>query len=175
MTHTVWRALPAMALRGEVLRRVGLVGYGLEAATLSLRVLGAGPDGARIAPPDLATGRCEIAAPDLKAPQRPKVHWIDLGGGVAVDQPIGFEVSAVSGRFLWIAAGETPRVRLAVAHTLSGGETLKIGTQAFALTGARTDLPGASISGAVFQSAPEVSSAHFLTLTLSRLTLGYAP
>jgi hypothetical protein len=175
MTHTVWRALPAMALRGEVLRRVGLVGYGLEAATLSLRVLGAGPDGARIAPPDLAKGQCEIAAPDLKALQRPKVHWIDLGEGVEVDQPIGFEVSAVSGRFLWIAADETPRVRLAVAHTLSGGESVQIGTQALTLTGARTDLPGASISGAVFQSAPEVSSAHFLTLTLSRLTLGYAP
>lgn len=175
MDAPLWQPLPPEAMRGEVLRRVGIIGYGLEAATLSLRVLGASPDGRVIAPPDLATGTCDVAAPDLRAPQPPRVQWFDLGDGLTIDQPIGIEVTAQSGRFLWVAAADKLLSQYAVAHPLSGGETVTIGTQSVPITDARTALNGHALTPADFATAPQVTSPHFVTLTLSRLTLGYAP
>lgn len=175
MEAPLWRPLPPMAMRGEVLRRIGLVGFGLTPATLGLRVLAAGPGGAMIAPPDLATGTCEIAAPVLTTPQKPQVFWCDLGEGVEIDRAIGIEVTARTGRFLWIANGDRPLLRFAVTHDLVGGETVRIGSHALAITAPRTTLNAQALTPAVFTSPPVIDSTHFLTLTLSRLTLGYAP
>lgn len=175
MDAPLWQPLLPQAMRGEVLRRVGIIGYGLDAASLSLRVLGASPDGSLVAPPDLATGTCEIDAPDLKVPQPPCVHWFDLGEGVMVDQPIGLEVTAQSGRFLWIEAAGRLLAQFAVAHTLQGGEVLRIGNQTLPITDARTTLNGHALTPGNFARPPSITSDHFLTLTLSRLTLGYAP
>ena len=175
MEAPLWRALPPQALRGATLRRVGLIGYGLTEAELSIRVLGAAPDGSRIAPHDLATGTCSIPAPDLTRPRRPQVIWCDLGDGLTVDQPIGIEVTAVRGRFLWIADDHVPLGRLAVAHALSGAETLRIGSHTVPITGPRTTLNARALAPADFTAAPVIASEHFLTLTLSRLRLGYAP
>ena len=176
MEGPAWRALPPEGLRGETLRRVGLVGYGLEAARLNLRVLGATPDGSKVAPPDLATATTDIPSPDLTAAQPPEIIWFDLGDGLTVDQPIGVEVTAQSGRFLWIAGeGGQPLLRYAVAHPLTGGETLQIGGQTLHITDARTMHNVCTLHAREFAAPPTVQSAHFLTLTLSRLTLGYAP
>lgn len=175
MEAPIWRPLPPQAMRGEVLRRIGLVGLGLTATTLSLRVLAAGPDGAMIAPPDLANGTCEIPAPDLSNPQHPQVYWCDLDAEVGIDRAIGVEVTAQTGRFLWIAEGGVPLLRFAVRHDLAGGETVRIGSHAIAITDPRTTLNAEALTPAVFVAPPVIDSAHFLTLTLSRLTLGYAP
>lgn len=171
----VWHPLPPMAMRGEVLRRVGIIGYALQPATLSLRVLGAGPNGAVIAPPNLMQADMDVTIAAPKSAKSPQVIWFDLGNGIPVDQAIGFEVSAVTGRFLWVDANGGPLVQMAVSHELTGDETVMIGSSAFTLIGARTTLNGTTLKPADFTSPPLIASDHFVDVTLSRLTLGYAP
>ncbi|MBT2518848.1 hypothetical protein J7E29_15505 [Streptomyces sp. ISL-90] len=173
----VLRTLPPLALRGERVSRIGLVGYCPEPAALLVALVaadGAGPavsDGSADAPPP-ALGIPGTA--NVDAATSVGVIWVDLPEPVQIDRPAAIEVSAGSGRFHWVG-GPDPLVRIIVLDPDPGGRPIVLGGVTLltvdqpALGAVRAVLPAAAFAG----QAPLVASALFCTLEVTDVDLRY--
>lgn len=150
----VTRALPPAALSGQVLRRVGVVGWPRELTDLTVEVLGA-----RATVEGLAPARGRTA---------PVLVWFDVGT-LEVSAPVELRLTATRGAFDWVASPE-PLVRIGVACTPER-ERVTVGGRAIDLTGARTTV-ATDLAGT---DRFDVTTDQFCTVTLTDAVMRFAP
>lgn len=171
----VVRALPPEALVGFQVRRLGVVGWPVGPTELVVGLVrlragaGGAPAPAATEPPGAATsleGRAGTSPPELV--------WVELPSPSTPAGGVGVAVTAVRGRFRWVAAPH-PLVLVAVT-TLPEGRQVRIGATTLDLTGSDTVLTGVPLVPADFAGqAPSVASDQFVTVTVSNLRLEYQP
>lgn len=163
----VTRPLPPVALHGERVARVGLVGRAAEDTELSVRLLDADGGGA-LGDPGVAS---------LPADPGPALatHWIEVPSHPPVAVPVTIEVTARRGRFLWCAPGSAlPLVRIAVHDPDPGGRPLQLGPLVVPVTANDFTLPAHDLPPVSFRgTAPVVASDLVCNLELRHLDLRY--
>jgi hypothetical protein len=175
----VLRTLPPLALRGERVSRIGLVGYSPQPAALLVRLVAADAGGAASSaggtaggPPAPALGMPGTA--NVDASTAAGVVWVDLPEPVRIDRPAAIEVSAGSGTFHWVA-DPAPLVRIVVHDPDPGGRPIVLGGVTLltvdepTLGAVRAVLPAAAFAG----QAPLVASALFCTVEVTDVQLRY--
>ncbi len=172
----VVRVLPPQALRGETLRRIGLVAVVRDLAELSIRVLevvGDQPAG----PLGTAHATTTVEPVDGFAAARPRVVWVELPDPLNVDRSIAVEASVAAGRIHWVALDDgAPRIRFAVTCADPAGETIRFAGHTLELTGPRTQLLRQDLAPAAFRGVPPVvSTDQFCDVVVTNLTLEYTP
>jgi hypothetical protein len=160
----VTRTLPPLALRGEQITRVGLVGFCDPGTALLMRIVAAGSA--------TALGAPGVTSPDPGT--RPGVVWVDLPAPVTVDVAVAIEVSASAGRFFWVGDPQ-PLVRIVVADPDPAGRPVVLGDVALftlpepELHAVRVALPPAPFTGDTLVLA----SALFCTVEITDVELRY--
>ena len=171
----VVRALPPLALRGETVSRIGLVGSCPEPAALLVRLIA--DAGGAPSPAGNALGAPGTA--NVDASSGVGVVWIDLPEPVRIDVPAAIEVSAGSGRFHWIADPD-PLVRIVVLDPDPGGRPVVLGGVTLltldgpVLGALRAALPPTAFMGPAFAGqSPLVASALFCEVEVTDVELRY--
>lgn len=178
----VRRTLPPLALRGETVTRIGLVGYCPEPTDLLVRLVpatpavptqaGAGPTGPALGTPGNAK----------QAPARNSaVIWVDLPAPVTVEQPVAVEVSAGTGTLHWVAAPE-PLVRIVVRDPDPGGRPILLGAvPLLTISQTETRTVRANLPATAWEPGaageligPALASALFCTVEITDAELRYA-
>ncbi len=173
----VLRLLAPLALRGERVSRIGLIGRCPQPTALLVRLIpapagapqpapGSGPAAQALGPPGTVT---------VEPSSDIAVIWVDLPEPVTIDQPVAIEVSAGSGSLYWVAEPD-PLVRIVVLDpdpagrpiVLGGGTLLTVDQPQ--LRTDRATLPAAAFTG----TAPVLASALFCTVEITDAQLGYA-
>jgi len=150
----VTRALPPLALRGEQVTRVGIVGFCDPGTSLTVTLAGAQ---AVVTP-----------APGHTA----ATTWVDLAA--TVEEAVTVTVSAGAGRFFWIADPE-PLVRIVVVDPDPGGRPVILGDTTLAtvadeeLATVRAALPPHPFTG----TGLAIASALFCTVEITDVELRY--
>lgn len=166
----VVRELPPQALLGERITRVGIIGWVLEDADLTVEVLGR------------TAGVIGLVAVTRRSP--PDVVWLAFDEPVDVDGPVQVSVTATRGAFGWIADPE-PLLRIAVVAA-PDGQVVRVGGQAVRLFGEETVAADRSLTGAGVlapDGAPAgteidgwaVDTDQFCTVALSAVVMEFAP
>jgi hypothetical protein len=161
----VVRTLPAKALDGLVVAKIGVIGRAPVDCELVVQLFDvrSGSAGAALTKP---------AAQTLAASDSVRTIWFD----VPLHEPLAVPPAVVArtnhGRFFWAAAGE-PLVRIAVHDDDPGGRPVRLRSSLLAaLQNAESHQPARSIPSPAF-AVPLFDSALFATVDLSDLTLEY--
>ncbi|TMS48848.1 hypothetical protein [Mycobacterium sp. DBP42] len=168
--EAVRRVLPPLALRGEQISRIGLVGYCPQPSALLVRLVAAAPT--ETATPAKALG--EPGTVTVDASSAVGVIWIDLPAPVRVEEAAAIEVSAGTGTLHWVAAPD-PLVRIVVIDPDPAGRPIQLGGQTLLtvdqprIAAVRVALPAAAFLG----SAPVLASALFCTVEITDARLSY--
>lgn len=177
----VLRRLPPLALRGETISRIGLVGWCSEPTALLVRLVAAagpgGPERAAAGPDSTGTAGRALGAPataTLAPSAGPGVVWVDLPKAAPIAEPVAIEVSAGAGAFRWVGEPQ-PLVRIVVIDPDPGNRAVLLGQATLltvgtpTLTVSRAALPAAPFAG----PAPLLASALFCTVELTDIELRY--
>lgn len=178
----VRRTLPPLALRGETVTRIGLVGYCPQATALLVRLVPADPPApaAGAGPTGPALGAPGTAQPTPS--QNSTVIWVDLPTPVTIEQPVAVEVSAGTGTLHWVAAPE-PLVRIVVRDPDPGGRPILLGSvPLLTVSDPETSTLRASLPAAPWEplatpgqpASPALASALFCTVEITDAELRYA-
>ena len=167
----VLRTLPPLALRGEHVSRIGLVGYCPQPAALLVRLVPADatPESAPALAPIGTPGTAHVDAADSVG-----VIWVDLPEPVLVQRPVAIEVSAGSGVLHWVT-GPDPLVRIVVQDPDPGGRPIVLGGATLVtvdrpmIAASRASLPTAPFGA----DTPSLASALFCTVELTDGELRY--
>lgn len=169
--NRVLRVLPPLALRGERVSRIGLVGHCPEPTALLVRLVPAATT------PESAPAVAAMGTPgtaNVEATTTVGVVWVDLPEPVCVDQPVAIEVSAGAGALYWVT-GPEPLVRVVVLDPDPGGRPVALGGATLlsvdqpVVGRVRAALPAASFAG----GAPLLASALFCSVEITDAELRY--
>lgn len=166
----VLRVLPPLALRGEQISRIGLVGYCPQPSALLVRLVAAAPT-VRGTPAKVlgAPGTVSVDASTALG-----VIWIDLPQPVRVEEAAAIEVSAGTGTLYWVADPD-PLVRIVVVDPDPAGRPVRLGGHTLltvdqpSIAAVRASLPAEAFLGA----APVLASALFCTVEITDARLSY--
>jgi hypothetical protein len=165
----VLRVLPPQALRGELVSRIGLIGFCPEPTALLVRLVAAtaAPESApnAVGTPGTAT---------VGATTTVGVIWVDLPEPIHVDQPVAIEVSAGTGAVYWVT-GTEPLIRIVVVDPEPGSRPIVLGgTTLLTVDQPVVGVQRAALPAAAFAAdAPVLASALFCTVELTDGELRY--
>lgn len=170
------RLLPPLALRGEQVSRIGLVGFCPERCALLVRLVPAplAPTSGEADPQTVSSGIGTPGTATVEPSTTVGVIWVDFPEPVRVDRAVAIEVSASRGSLNWVTAPH-PLVRLVVVDPDPGGRPIVLGSGTLLsvdqprLRTVRAALPAARFGG----TAPVLGSALFCTVELTDIELRY--
>jgi hypothetical protein len=159
-TEWVASPLPPHALDGQTVARVGVIGRASEPCELSVRFVRA-LSGEPLGDPTVV---------QLDPAAAIRTVWLVMKGSTP-GEPAALAARATKGRFFWAAAGERPRVRIAVADAAPTQRTLTLG--GVALPGETAHLAAFDLTAHFNSASPLFASDLFYTVDLSDLTFRY--
>ncbi|CRZ14805.1 hypothetical protein [Mycolicibacterium neworleansense] len=166
----VLRVLPPLALRGEQISRIGLVGYCPQRTELLVRLVAATPIPSGTAADALGEPGTVTVDPSTAV----GVIWIDLPQPVRVEEAAAIEVSAGTGTLYWVADPD-PLVRIVVLDPDPAARPIRLGGHTLltvdqpTITAVRVGLP----AEAYLAGAPVLASALFCTVEITDARLSY--
>jgi hypothetical protein len=161
----VLRALPPLALSGQTVTRIGLVGVAPEPCELSVRLVR--PRSGEPLPGDPAVVR-------LVASAAVATVWAALPRAASPAEAVAVAVRTTKGRFFWTTDGDdVPRVRIAVLDPRPADRTITLGGVALPADPTAPHRAGVDLTACFTSSAPLFDSRLFYTVDLSDLTVRY--